>query len=107
MTGIPQYYAMHPTQVREPFHREGWVYEEKVDGWRILAYKDGTRVRLLSRNGVDHARRFLAVAAAVAALRDETLVLTEKWPSSTRLCGRGLTCCANPIRVSSRPHRST
>jgi hypothetical protein len=27
---------MAPTLVREPFHRDGWVYEEKVDGWRIL-----------------------------------------------------------------------
>ena len=26
---------MHPTLVREPFHRDGWVYEEKYDGWRI------------------------------------------------------------------------
>jgi ATP-dependent DNA ligase len=25
---------MAPTQVREPFHRDGWVYEEQVDGWR-------------------------------------------------------------------------
>src|SRR5262245_40823959 len=32
---------MAPTLVREPFHRDGWVYEEKVDGWRMLAYKDG------------------------------------------------------------------
>jgi len=23
-----------------------------VDGWRMLAYKDGQRVRLVSRNGV-------------------------------------------------------
>jgi ATP-dependent DNA ligase len=30
-----------------------------VDGWRILAYKDGARVRLTNRNGVDHARRFV------------------------------------------------
>jgi ATP-dependent DNA ligase len=45
---------MVPTLVREPFHRDGWVYEEKVDGWRIVAYKDGDRVRLLSRHGVDH-----------------------------------------------------
>jgi len=42
---------MIPTLVPEPFHRDGWVYEEKVDGWRILAYKDGALVRLLSRNG--------------------------------------------------------
>jgi hypothetical protein len=26
---------MAPTLVREPFHRDGWVYEEKVDGWGV------------------------------------------------------------------------
>jgi hypothetical protein len=34
---VPQYVPTAPTLVREPFHRDGWVYEEKVDGWRILA----------------------------------------------------------------------
>jgi hypothetical protein len=28
---------MAPALVREPFHRLGWVYEEKVDGWRTRA----------------------------------------------------------------------
>ena len=54
------YTPMAPAQVREPFHRDGWVYEEKVDGWRMLAYKDGPRVRLVSRNGRDHTQRFVA-----------------------------------------------
>jgi bifunctional non-homologous end joining protein LigD len=49
---------MQPTLVREPFNRDGWVYEEKVDGWRMLAYKAGDRVRLASRNGHDRTRRF-------------------------------------------------
>jgi len=40
---------MHPTLVREPFHREGWVFEEKYDGWRMIAYKDGERVRLVAK----------------------------------------------------------
>jgi bifunctional non-homologous end joining protein LigD len=66
---------MIPTLVPKPFHRDGWVYEEKVDGWRILAYKDGARVRLLNRTGVDHARRFRKLAAAIAALPVPTLVL--------------------------------
>jgi hypothetical protein len=69
---------MIPTQVPEPFHRDGWVYEEKVDGWRILVYKDGPRVRLVSRTGVEHSNRFRAVAEAVAALRFDTLVLDGK-----------------------------
>jgi bifunctional non-homologous end joining protein LigD len=66
---------MAPTLVREPFHRDGWIYEEKVDGWRIVAYKDGQRVRLVSRNGVDHTRRFRDIAAAIAKLSARTLVL--------------------------------
>jgi len=66
---------MAPTQVREPFHRDGWVYEEKVDEWRMLAYKDGERVRLVSRNGRDHTRRFPGIAAAAAKLTARALVL--------------------------------
>jgi bifunctional non-homologous end joining protein LigD len=66
---------MAATLVREPFHRAGWVFEEKVDGWRIVAYKDGQRLRLVSRNGVDHTRRFADVAAAIAKLSARTLVL--------------------------------
>jgi hypothetical protein len=30
---------MIPTLVPKPFHHPGWIYEGKVDGWRILAYK--------------------------------------------------------------------
>ena len=66
---------MAPTQVREPFHRDGWVYEEKVDGWRIVAYKHGPRVRLVSRNGRDHTRRFHQIASAVSKLAARSLVL--------------------------------
>lgn len=62
-------------RVRAPFHRAGWVYEEKVDGWRIMAYKDGDRVRLVSRHGRDHTRRFADVARAIATLSPRTLVL--------------------------------
>jgi ATP-dependent DNA ligase len=42
---------------------------EKVDGWRMLAYKDGERVRLVSRNGRDHTRRFADLAAAVGGVK--------------------------------------
>ena len=66
---------MAPTLVREPFHRDGRVYEEKVDGWRMLAYKDGARVRLVSRNSRDHTRRFAGIAAAIAKLSARSLVL--------------------------------
>jgi bifunctional non-homologous end joining protein LigD len=66
---------MQPTLVREPFHRDGWVYEEKIDGYRMLGYKDGTRVRLVSRNDVDHSKRFPELVAAIGRLPGKTLVL--------------------------------
>ena len=69
---LPKYIPMHPTQVREPFHQPGWVYEEKVDGWRILAYKDGATVRLVSRTGVEHSKRFRGIAEAIAGLSEGT-----------------------------------
>ena len=68
-TVIRQYTPMAPTLVRAPFHRAGWVYEEKVDGYRMLAYKDGARVRLVSRNGVDHTRRYRHVPALAPLFR--------------------------------------
>ena len=72
---VPRYTPMQATQVKQPFHREGCVCEEKIDGWRMLAYKDGRNVRLESRKGVDHTRRFPGLANAVAALSTRTLVL--------------------------------
>ena len=70
---------MAATQVAKPFHRPGWVYEEKVDGWRVLAYKNATGVRLISRNGRDLTRRFPELAAAMAGLKPRTLVLERGW----------------------------
>jgi bifunctional non-homologous end joining protein LigD len=66
---------MLATLVAEPFAAPGWIFEEKYDGDRILAYKEGKRVRLLSRYCKNRTDRFAAIAAAIAQLRDDTLVL--------------------------------
>ncbi|MGH7332876.1 MAG: non-homologous end-joining DNA ligase [Candidatus Rokuibacteriota bacterium] len=58
-----------------PFHRPGWVYEEKYDGIRVLTEKDGVGVRLLSRNLRDRTADFPDIVAAIAALPAPTLVL--------------------------------
>src|SRR5262249_60984932 len=62
-------------ELARPFHRPGWVYEEKYDGWRMLAYKRGCQVQLVSRPGRDHTRRFPALVAAIAGLAPSTLIL--------------------------------
>jgi bifunctional non-homologous end joining protein LigD len=61
--------------VARPFHHEGWIYEEKYDGWRLVAYKRDGQVWLLSRHHRDHTQRFPALAAAIAALAPSTLIL--------------------------------
>ena len=58
-----------------PFHRPGWVFEEKYDGIRILAYKEGAKVTLLSRNDLDRTATFTDIAAAIGQLRDRTVIL--------------------------------
>lgn len=66
---------MLATRVPEPFHRPGWVYEEKYDGFRIVAYKEGSRVTLLSRNHKDRTASFREIAEAVARLPARSLCL--------------------------------
>lgn len=66
---------MLATLVPEPFDRPGWAYEEKYDGFRILAYKEGARVSLLSRNGKDRTPAYPNIAAAIARLPSRTLLL--------------------------------
>ena len=66
---------MLATLVPEPFHKSGWVYEEKYDGDRILAYKEGAQVRLFSRNAKDHTAALAEIAAAISALPHRTLLL--------------------------------
>jgi len=69
---------MLATLVDEPFHRKGWVYEEKYDGYRILAYKEGKKVALYSRNAKDRTGTFSEVARAIGGLPDKTLLLDDR-----------------------------
>ena len=45
-----------------PFDDPDWGFELKWDGVRALAYSDGTRLRLRSRNGNDLSSRYPAIA---------------------------------------------
>jgi bifunctional non-homologous end joining protein LigD len=61
---------MLATLVAEPFHRKGWVYEEKYDGIRALAYRNGRRVRVYSRNQLELTSEFPEIAAALEKVPD-------------------------------------
>ncbi|MEO5568131.1 MAG: DNA ligase D [Gemmatimonadaceae bacterium] len=53
---------------KEAFTRDGWVFELKLDGYRLLASKVGGNALLLTRNGNDYTEVFPEVARAVRAL---------------------------------------
>jgi len=57
---------------------EGWTFEPKYDGIRVLAYATPTDVRLITRNGKDKAQQFPEIVAALkklASLSKGSLVL--------------------------------
>jgi bifunctional non-homologous end joining protein LigD len=66
---------MLATLTSAPFNKPGWVYEEKYDGDRILAYKEDSRIRLLSRSGKDRTDRFPGIAHAILNLEPASLLL--------------------------------
>jgi bifunctional non-homologous end joining protein LigD len=66
---------MLATLVDVPFHREGWTFEEKYDGYRVIACKRGSQVGLWSRNGNDKTQQFAEIAEAVARLPARNAVL--------------------------------
>ncbi|MEO5763699.1 MAG: DNA ligase D, partial [Casimicrobiaceae bacterium] len=49
-----------------PFERADWMWEPKLDGYRVLAFVDERGVRLRSRNGLELADRFPQVVAELA-----------------------------------------
>ncbi len=57
-----------PTLAKEPRAGRGWIHEIKHDGFRMIARKDGGRVRLYSRRGNDFSGRLPLIDTAIAAL---------------------------------------
>ena len=49
---------MHAEIAEKPFTREGWMWEPKLDGYRVLAFIDAGGVRLQSRRGLDLSGAF-------------------------------------------------
>jgi bifunctional non-homologous end joining protein LigD len=66
---------MLATLVDAPCNRANWIYEEKYDGFRLLAYKEASRVSLISRNAIDRTERYPDIAQALQTLDAGTLLL--------------------------------
>ncbi|MCA1790279.1 MAG: hypothetical protein LC667_10605, partial [Thioalkalivibrio sp.] len=100
---------MLATSADAPFSREGWLFELKYDGYRMIAARSDDRYTLLSRSGQDFTATFPDVARAVRGLPYEGLVLdgevvvhgADGTPSFSRLQRRGrLTHPVDALRAS-------
>lgn len=66
---------MLATLTESYFSDPDWVFEPKLDGVRCIAYKNGAKARLMSRNRLSLNDRYPEVGAAVAALDVPDVVL--------------------------------
>jgi bifunctional non-homologous end joining protein LigD len=57
------------------FDKAGWVWEPKLDGYRVLAFIDAKGVRLKSRKGLDLADNFPKLVAELAKQEVDGMVL--------------------------------
>jgi ATP-dependent DNA ligase len=71
----PPYAPMEARLVDEIPDGPGWQYEPKWDGFRCLAFRDGDRIELQSKNGQPLARYFPEVVAHLRALPARSFVL--------------------------------
>ena len=69
--GFPDWVEpMAATLTRERFSGPDWVFERKIDGIRLLAFKQGHEVRLLSRNRLPQNAAYPAFVTAIQGLPD-------------------------------------
>ena len=64
-----------PTKTDKLPSSSQWLHEIKHDGFRIIARKDGPRVRLYSRPGNDFTHRFPLIVETLAGLRARSCII--------------------------------
>jgi bifunctional non-homologous end joining protein LigD len=89
----------------EAFTRDGWLFELKLDGYRLIAGKEHGDAKLLTRNGNDYTEVFPEIARAIKALPLDNFILdgevvcldAEGIPRFSRLQQRGR--LSNPVDI--------
>jgi ATP-dependent DNA ligase len=62
-----------PSPAKAPPSGTDWLHEIKHDGFRLLALRDASGVRLYSGNGHDFSKRFPLIVTAIAVHCSHTL----------------------------------
>lgn len=66
---------MTATLTDKRFSDPDWIYERKLDGERLLAFREGTRVRLLTRNRKRADNTYPEIVDALSGLRTKNFVV--------------------------------
>jgi len=64
-----------PIKNDQPPTGPGWVHEIKHDGYRMLVRRNGERVRLWSRNGIDFTACLPLIAAVAAGIKAQSFTI--------------------------------
>jgi bifunctional non-homologous end joining protein LigD len=84
-----------PSPAAAPPSGPDWVHEVKHDGYRLMARRDSTGIRLLTRNGHDWASRYPLIVEAVNRLKVRSCLID----------GEAVACDENGLAVFERLRR--
>ena len=65
---------MPATLTDGPFDDPGWIFEDKYDGFRMVAKIESGKVTLYSRNGQVISRNYIEVARALEGVRGDAVI---------------------------------
>src|SRR4051794_40716444 len=94
MTHPNPFHACEPALADRPPAGPAWMHEVKWDGYRVIARKDGDRVRLWARTTSDYSGAFTRIREAVAALPVDSAVLDGEAVCCGEITAPILTACA-------------
>ena len=90
MTRFPEWLVpMAATLTQDRFSGPEWLFERKFDGIRLLAFKNGKNIRLLSRNRLPQNDCYPAIVMAISNLPVHDVILdgeaTGVWGKAGRV----------------------
>ena len=84
---------MLATLTDAPFDDKGWIFEDKYDGFRMVATTQGGKVTLYSRNGKIISQSYVEVAKALEKTSKAMPSSTGNWSRSIKTGSRIFSCC--------------
>lgn len=70
-----QIFPQLATLVNEPPVGKNWIHEIKLDGYRLIAFKKGKKVKLVTRNNNDWTKQFKLLADQISQLPVSNVIL--------------------------------